>query len=118
VTITENPVLGTSNVDARFRPMVTPISYTHPDSRHGREVLPEGSCATKVSELWHEKGPVVSENPNQPMTRILYFRRSRIPPLVLSDEETWGPTRPTPPAHLSLQADDERLGGIATRHLP
>ena len=40
VTITENTVLGTSNVDARFRPMVTPISYTHPDSRHGREVLP------------------------------------------------------------------------------
>jgi hypothetical protein len=27
-------------------------------------------------------------------------------------------TRPTPPAHLSLQADDERLAGIATRHLP
>ncbi len=28
------------------------------------------------------------------------------------DEETWGPNRPTPPAHLSLQADDERLDGI------
>jgi len=27
-------------------------------------------------------------------------------------------TRPTPPADLSLQADDERLAGIATRHLP
>jgi hypothetical protein len=52
------------------------------------------------------------------MTRILYFRRSRIPPLVLPDEETWGPTRPTPPADLSLQADDERLADIATRHLP
>lgn len=30
VTITENPVLGTSNIDARFRPMVTPISIHAP----------------------------------------------------------------------------------------
>ena len=27
-------------------------------------------------------------------------------------------TRPTPPAHLSQQADDERLASIATRDLP
>ena len=55
VTITENPVLGTSDVDARSRPMVTPISYTHPDSRHGREVLP---LAHVLQREGSDTGPV------------------------------------------------------------